>query len=711
MIGKYWATTTVALVLALAVYAQQADSTANSTNNPVFRVSSTLVQVDAVVTDSKGRQVTNLTPDDFELYADGKLQAITSFSFVGVSGTTGANAAQPKVGNPLLAPPPVLSVRREDIRRTIVLMVDDLNLSFESLAWVRRSLLAFVDQQMQPGDLIALCRTGYGSSALQQFTSDRRLARAAISSLRWNPNGGGSISFFQSIKPDAKIRGPVGPASAEGTGSDVPVFDSIYSLPSPKIATQLDGLRKNSLTVGALGAIDSVIQGLRDMPGRKSLVLFSDGFNLESADGAVQTAMHRLADRANRSGTVIYTMQGVGLVTLQPGAADNPSSPGRSSGATVAEISKDRSKQLYNAQIGLEYLSRVTGGFSHANGNDLNGGLARVLEDQSGYYLLGYKPPAGTFDENGGDRPYHNLKVRVKTKGLTVRSRTGFFGATDEETTPQAASALEQLRLTMLSPFQSSAIRLRLTPIYAEVAGQGPVVRNLLDVDLRDLTFRTLPDGSSEAQLKLLVVAFTADSTQTASFTSDYKIDLAAGKLEEARRNGALYVVEIKPPKPGGFQIRTAVRDEATQATGSAHAFVEVADARKNRLALTSVVLANGSAIGSPDSATLGFSAARRQFRHGDILNYFCLLENADNKKTAAADVNAQIRIVAGGKQVYLAPLAITELAGNKRALSGQLRIGSALPLGDYFLQIIASANGSRKPVIVDQWTDFQVQP
>ena len=41
-----------------------------------LRVSVTFVQIDALVTDSKGRQVTDLTQDDFEVLRDGKPQRI-----------------------------------------------------------------------------------------------------------------------------------------------------------------------------------------------------------------------------------------------------------------------------------------------------------------------------------------------------------------------------------------------------------------------------------------------------------------------------------------------------------------------------------------------------------------------------------------------------------------------------------------------------------
>ncbi len=85
--------------------------------NPVFRVSTTLVQVDAVVTDSQGHQVPTLTAADFELYADGKPQAITHFSYVLVSPPGGVlPPAKTIAKDPLLAAPPAATIRREDVK-------------------------------------------------------------------------------------------------------------------------------------------------------------------------------------------------------------------------------------------------------------------------------------------------------------------------------------------------------------------------------------------------------------------------------------------------------------------------------------------------------------------------------------------------------------------------------------------------------------------
>src|SRR5918998_1596900 len=55
---------------------------ATSSEDEVLRITSNLVQIDAVVTDGKGRRVPDLTPDDFEVIVDGRPQQLTNLSYV-----------------------------------------------------------------------------------------------------------------------------------------------------------------------------------------------------------------------------------------------------------------------------------------------------------------------------------------------------------------------------------------------------------------------------------------------------------------------------------------------------------------------------------------------------------------------------------------------------------------------------------------------------
>ena len=58
----------------------------------MLHVTVNLVQVDAVVTDAKGKQVTDLTADDFQIFQDGKPQKITHFSYISAAAPIAAPA-------------------------------------------------------------------------------------------------------------------------------------------------------------------------------------------------------------------------------------------------------------------------------------------------------------------------------------------------------------------------------------------------------------------------------------------------------------------------------------------------------------------------------------------------------------------------------------------------------------------------------------------
>ena len=145
MLRKTYAAVGV-LACSVLLLAQQPSSAPEPQPTAVFTVTSTLVQADAVVTDSKGRYVTDLKADDFEIYQDGKLQNVTHFSYVLVTSPNASVTGRKPVTNPNAAPYSVTAVKPEDVRRTIVLMVDDLRLSFVSMVYVRYALAKFVER-------------------------------------------------------------------------------------------------------------------------------------------------------------------------------------------------------------------------------------------------------------------------------------------------------------------------------------------------------------------------------------------------------------------------------------------------------------------------------------------------------------------------------------------------------------------------------------
>jgi VWFA-related protein len=706
----------------------------------VFTVTSTLVQVDAVVTDSKGHHVTDLAPEDFQIFEDGKLQKLTHFSYVAV---TPEHSATPQLQatheKPLLKsvaalpPPPAAQLRREDVRRTIVLMVDDLGLSFESMAFVRASLRKFVNEQMQPGDLVAICRTGEGSGSLQQFSGDKRVLLSVIDGLHWNPNGRFGLSYFNPYGKFGRAEQLANvPSGAPGS------LDVLYDEKSNALAT-----------VGTLGAVNYIIGALHELPGRKSIVLFSDGLQLFEAPGAVQMhapgslvdpavdsyaqvteTLRRLIDRANRSGTVIYTMHTSGLQTLQLDAQDNPDlgpglvgvQPGAAVGSTsqqggLTQVPATNSlphagviggRDVFNniEQQNLAYLADRTGGLAYDNGNDLNWGLERVLDDQAGYYLLGYHPPETTLNGKNSRNDFHHIQVKVTRAGLHARSRCGFFGETDDQALPQYPTPVEQLQAAMLSPFQSSGVGVRLTALYAEVPKQGPVVRNLLRINAANLSWWPDRNGGKWARLHLVMVATGTADQRLAAVDRLFDLKVEPEKMAEVMRDGALYTLDVPVPVRGAYQIRVAVRDEATAKVGSATQFVEIPDLKKTGFALTSVVLQDGQR--PADDSEPGITPALRQFKPGSSLEFLCAVENG-GKKGPEADLATRVLVVRDGREVYSGPARLIDVPGSGKAVFGALKLAANMTPGNYYLQVIAMEQKGAKAA--GQWTDFTLVP
>jgi VWFA-related protein len=688
------------------------------TDVDVVRISVTLVQIDAVVTDQKGKHVTDLKPEDFELFEDNRRQQITNFSYVSARPAHGEVTARPSAPpNPNTRPgPPVGSVRLrpDQVRRTIALVVDDIGMSFESIGAVKQSLRKFVDEQMEAGDLVAIIRTGAGVGALQQFTADKRQLHAAIERVRFNLMFGGGHGAFSSMSA-APFAGDTGFGAAR-----MRTFISSSSV-----------TREEMFTTGTLGTIGLIVNGLKDLPGRKSVILLSDGFQLlRSSDFRVLEATRRLVDAANRASVVVYTIDPRGQQTTGLTAAD---STAFHSLADLNRVSSDRGTQLFQTQGGLNYLANQTGGFFIRNTNNLSEGVGRVLDDQEGYYLIGYIPEPSSFKTASGKRAFHNLNLRIKRAGLRVRSRTGFYGLTDEEASP-ASSGTQQIIKAITSPFTSGDINLKLTSLFGHDAKEGSFMRSIMHIDARDISFSEEQAGQRKATIEIVAFTFASHGEIVGREARGYNLSVRSDGFQKLLDDGFIYALNVPIKKPGGYQLRIAVRDPRAERVGSASQFIDVPDIGKNRLTLSGLVVsgydpatarrsaAPGSALQAEDNNGGGVEAidpastpAVRMLKRGTYLDYGFLIYNAQlNSKTKKPQLESQLLLFKDGRQVFVGkalPLALGEEPDWKHIpASGRLRLGDDLAPGEYVLQIIvADKLAKEKDRWASQWMDFEI--
>ena len=706
---KFWPMIALLVVFTAPVIAQNATPTPRPTpDDDVVKISTNLIQIDVTVTDAKGKPITDLKPDEIEIYENGEKQKISNFSFVS---SVKEIIEQGKPTGIAGVPIPKQRLRPDQIRRTIALVVDDLSLSFESAYQTRRALKKFVDEQMQDGDLVAIVRTGAGIGALQQFTGDKRMLYAAIERVKWNPNGTGGVSAFA----------PIDATPETGTGDDEETEET-----DTTGGQSLDDFRSAVFATGTLGALKYIVSGMSDLPGRKSVILFSDGFKMfETSEdgfqeqGRVMDFLKQLVETANRASVVFYTVDARGLQTAGFTAADNISDTSPEAMNAQAQARRD---QLIDTQDGLSFLAEETGGLAIRNNNDLSGGVRRVLDDQS-YYLVGYEPDAETFDPV--KRKFNALTVKVLRKGAAVRYRSGFFNVADRDkpTLPATRTSAQQLETALVSPFAVSGINLRLNTLFGNDVKTGSFVRSLLHINAGDLVFADEKDGNKKAVFDVLAVSFGDNGQPVDQIAKTYTLSVKTPAYNKMMTRGIVYHFTFPVKAAGAYQYRVSIRDSQGGKIGSASQFIEVPDLKKKRLTLSSIVLESltndewrqrNASVGTPVLSDPMSDTALRRIRAGSVLRYGLEIYNAKIGPANQPNLQTKIRVFRDGKLILdgmqkpFDLLGQTDL-GHLKA-TGAVAIGEKMVPGDYILQIIVTDTLAKtKQQIATQFVEFEV--
>ncbi|HEY8410830.1 MAG TPA: VWA domain-containing protein [Pyrinomonadaceae bacterium] len=652
-----------------------AQTTATDDKDDVVRITTNLVQVDAVVT-KDGRPVTGLTADDFEIYEDGHKQVITSFAYVSNVGArpaaTPEKPRETKTGS--FTPPPPLT--RDVPRRTIALVVDDLGLSAESMSDVRRSVRKFVAEQMQPNDLVAILRTGTQVGALQQFTNDKRLLNRAVDQLRWNLCSRVGINVLR----------PVGLPNYSGC---------LHSYGS------------------TLSQLRSIVEAMGRLPGRKSLILMSDSVPIqnqelepyeyegvpESAgdDWVYRRGLAKIAEKAIRSSVVIYSVDTQGLQVTGPTAADQFSGNINQMTAQMRNVLATRSRLLQDRRAGGDMIARQTGGFQIRNSNDFH--FDRIMEDQSGYYLLGYRPTGETFNKH-----FHHIKAKIKKSGMTVRTRFGFYGVSEEDVKLQLPSPAQMTNLALMSPFGAQNLEFELASFFTNDPKQGSLVRSFIYLDANDLTFKPVNDRH-ETSLEIHGVIFGDNGVPVEKVTHGVTLSLKEAEYERAIREGLRLRFDMPARRPGAYQVRIAIREGYAYKIGSAGQVVAVPDLTRNQLALSGVVL-QGIDQATQDS-TMTSPAVRRYRVNSDLYFAFVIYNGSPN-------LLMQTKLFRDGKSVKSSAETAVDVTNQpdprRMIITNVMRLTPDLEPGSYYLQVVITDKTAKdKEPPATQWVDFEI--
>jgi VWFA-related protein len=350
---------------------------------------------------------------------------------------------------------------------------------------------------------------------------------------------------------------------------------------------------------------------------------------------------------------------------------------------------------------GMARLAKETGGLSLAQ--EIPAALARVLQDQESYYLLGF--PAELLP--GQENP---VSVKLLRPGLELRSRASVPEMVPPRVPPEAGLPANELARLIASPLNSGSLQVSLAALFSHTTTDGLDV--LLRIDGHGVAMTHRLDGAHEAGLDFLLRVCGMNGEVLYDRGTSNSLRLTADEYRRVMDEGLNYAIAIPVAGPGVLQVRAAVLDATSSNTGIAHCLIEIPDVSKGELLLSGIVLepaADAAASGA------GLDSARRFFHAGQRIAYRCSIYNAsvDSQQRAAMEVRTAMYYA--GRTVWTSdPIPLTAADADRQTikLRGNLEFARDTGAGEFVLQVTVTdtlAPGG-KPRSASQWTTFTLR-
>lgn len=394
------------------------------------------VLVPVVVRDKEGHHVSGLTQADFHVFEDGVEQKISGFSVENAGATgpappTGALAPAPGIAAPVAAAPKLVP-----IRRTYLVCIDALHTQFADLVHIRQALSKLF-QSEQAGDAQYLVvSVGTSMQVIENSTTDPASVLKIVDSKDFEKLFLGSRK--SSMESDLRdFRRLLDEARAACDAGD-PACRSLKSR-LPGEANRIEE-QDRMYTRVFLSQFRSLIAQLARGSGRRTIVLFSDGFQLVPGKlafellvayfpelrGYALRTVDRVSDMepvlrlAANSSIPVYTIDARGLYTSPFFDAANSGGVAR----LAPDVLRAMESNATDAGQTLGEIAAATGGTAFQNSNDILMGLQRAFADGREYYMLAYVPSNANLDGK-----FRAISVRLRNNKWVVGAKRGYWAA------------------------------------------------------------------------------------------------------------------------------------------------------------------------------------------------------------------------------------------------------------------------------------------
>ncbi|SNS21686.1 VWFA-related domain-containing protein [Granulicella rosea] len=354
---------------------------------PTLKLSTSIVVLDVVVTDKKGNLVLDKTRDDFTIVEDRVPQKMRSF--------------EPPSAH--VMPPNVVVNGVDDLKKigdapVNILVLDELNTRFEDMAYVRYSMLKYLNAQPAVLKLptVLLLATNTRFKQLHDYTQDRDALIAQV----------------KNEKPE---------------------------LPTKMMAGRGGSAAVERMAQG-LASLEQIAQASGGTPGRKNVIWVGNGF--PSADlvglddktaATIEAAIKQVTDMLLAARITMYTINPTmnSTVTLDVETPDD---------LTMAET--DTGGEPFSGSVQFSTFGPATGGRAFLSRNDINNEIAEGISQGANYYTMSYAPVNGSADA----AKYRNIRIVMKDPNLHATTRDGYYPPTASTANPTVGEAPKQAK-------------------------------------------------------------------------------------------------------------------------------------------------------------------------------------------------------------------------------------------------------------------------
>ena len=690
---------------------------ASQEQDDVVRVRTNEVKLDVVVKDKKGRPIKDLKPTDFEVYEDGVPQKVESFRFM----MQGAERPKPELKGdksqateatgPVEIPATPTAPRRSTPAVT-ALVFDRLSPEARSLA--RRAGLAYAQESMSPGDYTGVFGIDQSLRTVQSFTDNSGLVKDAVeratgTSTSTYASGAETIrsNADRSIALDGQISSSMAAASAAGAGGDSAGASAEGAAAGQAAAAQMllqmqsqmldhyERLERDQQGFATINSLLAVISPMQNLPGRKTIILFSEGLKMPPA---VQAKFPAVINAANRANVSIYSIDAGGL-RIESGTAQardelNSLAAGRMqqqgrgneggvNGPYTRALERNEDLLRFDPRSGLGSLSDETGGFLIHDTNDLVAGLRRIDDDMHGYYLLTYVPQNKDYDGR-----FRQISVKVTKPNTEVQSRKGYYAVEAIGQLPMLDYEAPAIAASRNFKAASKEFPFRGAALSYPAAGRSGLTLVLAEVPISAFNLVSSSDKKTyNADFSIVALIRNESNQAVQKLSQHYPLNGPLANLEAAKKGEVLFYREAQLP-PGKYNVELIAYDATTRKVNVSASTLEIPPADDSKPRLSSVAVLKRAERLSPDE-----QKRDQPLRFGELLVYPNLGERIDRSaakelaffftawvaKGATKPMQVTLQILQNKRQVGQTSAALPPADAQ-----GQIKYASSFPLDKF---------------------------